>query len=77
MGADMTDFIALGILCLVVGFFAYCAAPAHWQTPLGFLLIAVGMMPAGLLAIVLLSKPAFLIPAALVMGVLLTKLRAS
>lgn len=71
MDAGISDFVALGLFLLAIGFVGYCVAPPHWQTPLGFLLIVVGFVPAGLVALTLLAKPALLIPAALIMGVLM------
>ena len=72
----MNDFIALGIICLLAGAFAYSVAPGHWQTPMGFAIIVIGFVPAGLVALVLLSNPAVLIPAALVMGFLFAQRRS-
>lgn len=68
----MDDFIALGILMLIVGFFAYAVAPPRWQTPLGFALI-VCMAPAGLAAVTLLAQPAVLIPVAFFFGILIAR----
>lgn len=68
--ASMSDFVALGIVAVVVGFFVYAMAPRHWQTPLGFTII-VCAMPAGFAAVALLSQPALLIPAALFLGILI------
>lgn len=72
----MHDFIALGIMCFVVGVFAYCFAPDHWQNPLGFMIIVGAIVPVGFVVLALLSTPALLIPAALVMGVFLVGRRA-
>lgn len=66
----MSDFVALGIVAVVVGFFVYAMAPRHWQTPLGFAII-VCSMPAGFFAIAFLSQPAILIPVALLFGILI------
>ena len=75
MTADITDFIALGLFMVGIGFVGYCMAPAYWQTPLGFLLIVIGIVPAGLLVLTLLAKPAILIPVAFVMGALMASRR--
>jgi len=75
MTADITDFIALGLFMVGIGFVSYCMAPTHWQTPLGFLLIVIGIVPAGLLVLTLLAKPAILIPVVFVMGALMASRR--
>jgi len=71
--AEIHDFMALAVVMMGIGLVIYCMMPSHWQTPLGFLLIVIGIVPAGLLVLTLLAKPAFLIPAALVMGALMTR----
>lgn len=65
--------MALAIICFLVGVFVYMMAPSHWQTPFGFTIIVTLIVPAGLVALVLLSNPAVLIPAALVMGFLFAR----
>lgn len=77
MTADITDFIALGLFMVGIGFVGYCMAPAHWQTPLGFLLIVIGIVPAGLLVLTLLAKPTILIPVAFVIGALMASRRCA
>lgn len=66
----MSDYIALAIMTLIASFFAYAIAPPRWQSLMGFVLIAC-MMPAGFVAISLLARPEFLIPAALLFGILI------
>lgn len=69
----MSDYLALAVMAVIVGFFVYAMAPPRWQTPLGLLIIVVAVVPAGLAGITLLSKPAVLIPAAFLLGIFLTQ----
>ena len=66
----MSDYGALAVITLIASFFVYAIAPPRWQTPLGFAIIAC-MMPAGFIALGLLARPEFLIPAALFFGILI------
>lgn len=73
MTADIHDFMALAVVMMGIGLVIYCMMPSHWQTPGGFALIVVGIVPAVLVALTIFAQPAFLIPAALVMGALMTR----
>ena len=67
----METISAVVIMLILIGGFAYCMAPPHWQTPLGFLLIAFGWMPVALVILAMLAMPAILIPAVFILGALL------
>lgn len=69
----MSDYLALAVVAAIVGFFAYAMAPPRWQSPLGLLLIVAVLVPAGLVGITLLAKPAILIPVAFFIGVLVSR----
>lgn len=71
----LEDFAALGVLITIAGIFAYTQAPPHWQTKTGFLLITLGWVPAGLVAIILLKHPLLLVPAVFVAGILFSSRR--
>lgn len=62
------DFAALGVLVTIIGVFAYCQAPKHWQSPMGFLLIVFGWAPVVIIGMCIIKEPVLLIPAAFVVG---------
>lgn len=72
----MADFVAILIICLLVAGFGLMAAPDHWQTPLGLLIATAAIVPAGIVVVTALKYPAVLVPAAFLIGVLVTR-RAS
>lgn len=67
----MEAFVSTAILLTIAGAFIYAAAPTHWQTPLGFVLITFGWLPVLLVILALLAKPVLLIPAAIILGILM------
>lgn len=72
---DIEVIGSVAIMLVLVGVFIYCMMPPVWQNPLGFLLIVAGIVPAGLVVLTLLAKPALLIPAVFIMGALMASRR--
>lgn len=67
----MEAIAASVIMFALIGAFAYCMAPTHWQTPLGFLIIAFCFVPAALAVVAILAYPAILIPAVFILGIMI------
>jgi hypothetical protein len=65
----LEEIAATVVLFSVLGFLAYTQVPRHWQTPLGFLLIVFGWMPAAVIVFCIMKEPGLLIPAVFVLGV--------
>lgn len=72
----MEDLGAFALTSLLIGVFAYCMAPREWQTLTGMTVIVAGAVPVLWLALTILSVPAFIIPAAFILGALVSQRRA-
>lgn len=68
---ELADIGAALVMMFVVSCFIYAVAPPHWQSPLGFLIIMFGWLPAGLVLLAILAQPALLIPAVFILGILM------
>lgn len=58
----LSDFVGLGVLAVIIGFFIYTQVPPRWQGLSGFLLIVLGWLPVAVLVVCIIKAPVVLFP---------------